>query len=207
MTDHSPLHMLKSFPLHDLVFECGAAVAVKGSTATLTFTSLEKARRFMSLVNQVEPAHLGCSIEYFPSCAVASVELAPGQHARKPVDPHSMFWSDDLRNVSEAEGDIATGKLMLDFLINRLTSEVEPTAGEPNFLNEVVHMFARGDASGTSIDASKIPPNPGGVVRSPAGGLLVLDHNGHVVNLSPSSFDKSPAAVSGKSNAFTFKKG
>lgn len=207
MTDRTPLEALISFPLHDLVFDCGAAVSGTESTAKLTFDSVENARRFASLVNRVEPPVLGCSIEYLTNCTVASVELAPGQSARKPADPHSMFWSDDLRNATDTMGAGALCEVMLDVLIDRLTSEVEPTSEKKNFLSEAVEMFAMGDASESSIDASKIPASVGGIVRSPVGGFLVLDDNGHVVNLSPRALDKRVSVVSGTSSQFSFRKG
>ena len=81
----------RTFELSELISDCGGLISMRGSVAKVTFASLGNARRFMSLVNRVDPPHQGCSIAYHSDYAVAQIELSPGQFAKQEPDTNFLF--------------------------------------------------------------------------------------------------------------------
>lgn len=81
----------KTYLLSELISDCSGLFSMKGSVAKVTFSSPRNARRFMSLVNQVDPPHQGCSMSYHGSYAIAEIELSPGQFAKQEPDTNFLF--------------------------------------------------------------------------------------------------------------------
>lgn len=91
----------KTYPLSELISDCGGLFSMKGSVARVTFRSLPDAHRFMSLVNQVDPPHQGCSIAYHDDYATAQVELSPGQFAQVEPDTNFLFLGEASTPVGQ----------------------------------------------------------------------------------------------------------